>query len=90
MLGVNRDSAEPEAPSSWRVERRIWWFTVSDAAEGSSGMRMRMMKKREAAVAVFLCNSMEGRVPSNQTGGGHEGCCGADMQRVEYLCDDSF
>jgi hypothetical protein len=34
---VNRLSAEPEIPSSWRVEKRIWWFAVSQAAEREEG-----------------------------------------------------
>ncbi len=34
---MNRESVAPETPSSWRVERRIWWLTVSNAAERSNG-----------------------------------------------------
>ncbi len=47
---MNRESAEPETPSSWRVERRIWWFTVSDVAERSDRMTT---EDREAALITW-------------------------------------
>jgi len=35
---VNQDNAVPAMPSSARMERRIWWFTVSKAADKSRRM----------------------------------------------------
>jgi len=32
---VNQDNADPAMASSARVERRSWWFTVSNAADKS-------------------------------------------------------
>lgn len=47
---MNRESAEPETPSSQRVDRRIWWFIASNTAESSCRM---MMENREASLAVW-------------------------------------
>ena len=35
---MNQDNADLAMPSSARVERRIWWFTVSNATDRSSRM----------------------------------------------------
>ena len=39
----------PEIPRFWREDKRIWWFTVSKAAERSRRIRT---DEREAALAV--------------------------------------
>ena len=36
---MNKDSAESVMPSSARVARSIWWFTVSNATDRSRRMR---------------------------------------------------
>jgi len=33
-----KDNADPAMPNSARVERRIWWFTLSNAANKSRRM----------------------------------------------------
>lgn len=47
---MKRQSAEPETPGSWKVERGIRWFIVSNAAERS--IRMTMEKTLNALAAV--------------------------------------
>jgi len=47
---VNQDSADPAMPSSARVYRRIWWFTVSNAADKS---RRRSTGERDEALATW-------------------------------------
>ena len=46
---MNQDSAESAMASSARVARRIWWFTVSNAADRSR--RMRTDERDEALAA---------------------------------------
>ena len=47
---MNRESAEPETPIALRVERRIWWSTVSNAADRSRRMRT---EESEFALAAW-------------------------------------
>ena len=46
---MNQERADSAIPSSARVARRIWWFTVSNAADRSS--RMRTDERDEALAA---------------------------------------
>ena len=46
---MNQDSAESAMPSSARVARRIWWFTVSNTADRSR--RMGTDERDEALAA---------------------------------------
>ena len=46
---VNQERADSAMPSSARVARRIWWFTVSNAADRSR--RMRTDERDEALAA---------------------------------------
>ncbi len=58
---MNRESADPETLRSWRVERRLWWFTVSSADERSNRV---MTEDREAALAVWSSSVTVGRAVS--------------------------
>ena len=46
---MNQERADSAMPSSARVARRIWWFTVSNAADRSR--RMRTDERDEALAA---------------------------------------
>lgn len=71
-----------ETASSWRVERGIWWFTVSNAVERFS----RMTTEEEAALVMWGSSVTARRAVSveclaqNQTGGGQGGCSGRDAK----------
>ena len=46
---VKKERADSAMPGSARVARRIWWFTVSNAADRSR--RMRTIERDEALAA---------------------------------------
>ena len=46
QFDVNQARAKSTMPSSARVERRIWWLTVSNAGDKSRRLRMRLWRHR--------------------------------------------
>ena len=56
---MNKDSAESAMPSSARVARRIWWFTVSNAADRSRRMKT---DERDEALAAGVSQSPQGEL----------------------------
>ena len=58
---MNHWSAVPETPTFMRVDRRIWWLTVSKAADRSSRMRTEDL---EAALASLRASITESRAVS--------------------------
>jgi len=60
---VNQDKAVTAMPSSARVERRIWWFTVSKAADKSRRMstdeREELLASRRDSVTASRAVSVE-------------------------------